>query len=222
MSNNIKPNFSMAYSKANEILVKSHVISTFPFSPIDLVKEQSSIKCRTYKTAKKYGINIPDFGSKSATLFEYEDKQIIFYNEKKPATHIKYSILHELGHFLNNHNFNVANKETYGQYEVETNYFTAQLLMPEQLLRELVNRSVCITPDFLMQHFDVSEMAAKKRIETLAKTIVEWRSREEKEFDDIILYKFASFVDSICPPLKADHYDFEIEYDRQRERDSWY
>ena len=72
-----------------------------------------------------------------------------------------------------------------------------------------------------MQHFEVSETAAKKRIETLAKTTVEWRSRQEKEFDDIILYKFAAFIDSICPPRK-NNYDFEDEYDRQRERDSWF
>lgn len=53
MASNTKPNFSAAYSKANEILVKSRVISTFPFSPIDLVKEQSAIKCRTYKKPGK-------------------------------------------------------------------------------------------------------------------------------------------------------------------------
>ena len=56
MASNTKPNFSAAYSKANEILVKSRVISTFPFSPIDLVKEQSAIKCRTYKKARSMGL----------------------------------------------------------------------------------------------------------------------------------------------------------------------
>ena len=71
MASNTKPNFSAAYSKANEILVKSRVISTFPFSPIDLVKEQSAIKCRTYKKDRKYGIDITAFGSESATIFEY-------------------------------------------------------------------------------------------------------------------------------------------------------
>ena len=76
MASNTKPNFSAAYSKANEILVKSRVISTFPFSPIGLVKEQSAIKCRTYKKALKYGIDITDFGSESATIFEYGGRQI--------------------------------------------------------------------------------------------------------------------------------------------------
>ena len=221
MASNTKPNFSAAYSKANEILVKSRVISTFPFSPIDLVKEQSAIKCRTYKKARKYGIDITAFGSESATIFEYGGRQIIFYDDSKLMTHVKYSILHELGHPLNNHDFSVTDKEIYGRYEVETNYFAAQLLMPEQVLRELTNRGIRITKEFLMHHFEVSETAAKKSIETLAKTTVEWRSRQEKEFDDVILFKFAAFIDSICPPRK-NYYDFEDEYDRQRERDSWY
>ena len=42
-----------------------------------------------------------------------------------------------------------------------------------------------------------------------------------KEFDDVILFKFAAFIDSIYPPRK-NYYDFEDEYDRQRERDAWY
>jgi Zn-dependent peptidase ImmA (M78 family) len=149
VANNTKPNFSTAYSKANEILVQSRVISTFPFSPIDLVKEQSTIKCRTYKKAMQYGVDITAFGSESATIFEFCGKQIIFYDDSKPMAHVKYSILHELGHPLNNHDFSVTDREIYGRYEVETNYFSAQLLMPEQVLREFVNRGIRITKEFL-------------------------------------------------------------------------
>ncbi|MBQ2661858.1 MAG: ImmA/IrrE family metallo-endopeptidase [Clostridia bacterium] len=221
MASSAKPNFSAAYSKANEILVKSLVISMFPFSPIELVKEQSAIMCRTYKKAQKYGIDITAFGSDSATIFECDGRQIIFYDDSKVMTHVKYSILHELGHSLINHDFSVNDKETYGQYEVETNYFAAQLLMPEQVLREFAKRGARITKEFLMEHFEVSETAAKKRIETLAKTTAEWRSRQEKEFDDIILCKFSAFINSTCP-YSNDYFDFEDEYERQRTRDSWF
>lgn len=221
MSNSTKPNFSKAYTKANEILVKSRVISCFPFSPLELVKEQSSIKCCTYKKAQKYGIDISAFGSESATIFEYGGKQIIFYDDNKLISHVKFSILHELGHPLNNHDFSVTDEETYGRYEVETNFFAAQLLMPEQILREFTNRGVRITTDFLIKNFEVSKTAAEKRIETLAKTAIEWRSRQEKEFDDIILYKYATFIDKVCPKHK-NYFSFEDEYERQCERDSWF
>ena len=93
--------------------------------------------------------------------------------------------------------------------------------MPEQVLCEFADRGIRITKEFLMQHFGVSETAAKKRIETLAKTTIQRRSFQEREFDDIILYKFAAFINSICTPRK-NYFDFEDEYARQRERDSWY
>ncbi len=220
VANHTKPNFSAAYSKANEILVKSRVISRFPFSPIDLVKEQSATKCCTYKKARKYGIDINAFGSESATIFEYCGRKIIFYDDSKPMTHVKYSILHELGHEVNEHDFSKKDEETYHKYEVETNYFAAQLLMPEQVLRELQRRGARITRYFLQSYFGVSGQAADKRIETLAKTNAEWRSRAEREFDDIILLRYADFLNTICPIRNT--YDFEDEYTRQQERNSWY
>jgi hypothetical protein len=69
----IKPDFEKAYVKANEMLIKSSVIRSFPFSPKELVKEQSSIACRSYETARKYGVNIADFGSDSARNFNRTD-----------------------------------------------------------------------------------------------------------------------------------------------------
>lgn len=65
LPNSKKPDFSRAYSKANEILVKSSAIQTFPFSPKDLVKEQTPIACRSFKKARKYGVDITAFGRKS-------------------------------------------------------------------------------------------------------------------------------------------------------------
>lgn len=218
--NNIKPNFSKAYSKANEILVKSNVISAFLFSTTNLVKELSKKKCKTYKKALDYGIDISIFGSESATIFEFKNRYIIFYDDSKPKTHINYSILHELGHFLLGHIFNISDKELYSKYEIESNFFVAQLLMPEQVLRELMKRGIKITKEFLMEHFSVSEIAAKKRIDTLSRTNLEWRSGQEKEFDDIILFKFKNFIDNICP-INSNSFDFEYEYYRQNERNNW-
>lgn len=219
MAISIKPNFTNAYSKANEILVKSGIIDSFPYSVIDLVKEQTKIKCCTFKKALGYGVDITSFGSDSAVIFIYNEKSIIFYDDKKPMNHVKFSILHELGHFINGHNFLLKDSETYSKYEVETNYFAAQLLMPEQVLREIQQRGTRITHEFLQEHFEVSWQAADKRITTLAKTNAEWRSRMEREFDDIILRKYMSFLDKICPI--RNEYNFEDEYSRQLERNNW-
>ena len=92
--------------------------------------------------------------------------------------------------------------------------------MPEQLLRELQSRGITITNPFLQSTFGVSGLAANKRLNTLAKTNSEWRSRAEREFDDIILLKYAAFLDKISP--RISFYDFDEEFEMQRKRDSWY
>jgi hypothetical protein len=54
-----KPNFSLAYSKANEMLAISNVITGFPFCTKDLVKEQSGIRFCTYKKAlDKFNLDV--------------------------------------------------------------------------------------------------------------------------------------------------------------------
>ena len=139
---NSKPNFNKAYIKASEVLIKSSVIQSFPFSPKKLVKEQSSIVCRSYGKAKKRGVDITDFGSKSATIFRLGGKSIIFYDETKPEPHIAFSILHEFGHDMLGHDFTKKDEECYRKYEIEANFFAAQLLMPEQIIRELQKKGV--------------------------------------------------------------------------------
>ncbi len=217
---NSRPNFNKAYTKANEMLIKSSVIHSFPFPPKSFVTEQSQIVCRSYKKANKHGINISDFGSESAVIFRLGGKSIIFYDETKPEPHITFSILHEFGHDILGHDFTKKDEISYHRYEVETNFFTAQLLMPEQLIRELQRRGKRIDRNFLQVTFGVSAQAAEKRIETLAKTNSEWHSRTEKEFDDIILLRYDNFLNKICPV--RNYYDFDDEYTRHQERCTWY
>lgn len=216
----IKPNFSEAYSKANEVLVRSKIISSFPYSPFLLVKELSPYVCRSYAKAREYGVDMTNFGSESAIIMKIRNRIIIFYDETKPASHIRFSILHEFGHPELGHSFCRVDELTYGRYEIETNFFAAQLLMPEQLLRELQKRGVVITVPFLVDTFGVSKEAAEKRIRTIDATNNEWRSKAEREFDDIILHKYAAFLDSIRP--LGDSFNFEHEYEMQRIRNSWY
>lgn len=219
MLNNKRPNFSKAYIKANEILVQSSVIQSFPFSPKDLVREQTSTECRSFAKAKVYGVDMTAFGSESAVIMEFQGKKIIFYDELKPDTHNRFSILHELGHEIIGHNFAEKDEETYHRYEVESNFFAAQLLMPEQILRELQCWGIRIDRALLQTYFGVSAQAADKRIKTLKKINMDWRSNAEKEFDNMILYKYADFLNEICPVHNI--FDFEKMYIRQIERNGW-
>ena len=96
-----KTNFKKAYIKANEILVSSCVLAEFPVKAKKIIESKDNIKCCSYKKALKFhGLNIEDFGSKSAVLIKCENKNIIFYNESELKARIRFSILHEFGHVL--------------------------------------------------------------------------------------------------------------------------
>lgn len=216
-----KPDFKKAYILANKILLISQVINAFPFSVTQLIKEISDIQCCSFKRAEKHNVDIEAFGSKSAILTEYLGRQIIFYNQFDLDERVRFSILHEIGHYLLDHDMDTDNKELYEKQEIETNFFAAQLLMPEQTLLELQSRGKTIDSDFLITSFKVSKEAADKRIGTMHKINPDFRSKDEKEFDDLILLKYKMFLDSIVLKQNQNNW-FEDEYERQRERERWY
>lgn len=127
-------------------------------------------------------------------------------------------MIHEYGHRKNGHDFRNECKELYEIAEVETNYFAAQLLMPEQILREFQKRGKRIDKDFLMNTFGVSEQAAIKRIENLKKITWE-RNLLEKQYDDIILNKYMPWINSIVPN-NVEYYFIDDE-EKQKERELW-
>ena len=106
---------------------------------------------------------------------------------------------HELGHLQCGHDLD--NKDVYDIYEVEANFFAAQLLMPEQVIIELQNRGAMITKENLIEWFSVSKEAAEKRIATLRKIDFKRRSLEEKVVYESILLKYKSFIDKIAHKL---------------------
>ena len=151
-------------------------------------------------------------------MIKQGDNKIILYNEEELIARIRFSILHEYGHYKLQHDLDTKDEEMYKKFEVETNYFAAQLLMPEQLIRELQSRGKRITKEFLIELFEVSEMAAQKRINTLNKNLI--LSEQERYFDDLIIQKYKNWLDSKVPPLNSFNMFFD-EYERQQERERW-
>lgn len=215
--------YAKVYCKANELLVSSCTIEAFPFKVSSFLKEQSDIRLCSYaKAYEKYHIEMKSFGSESAVIQECCGAYIIFFNQAEVEYRVRFGIMHEFGHYILGHVFNL--KETdplYHKQEMEANCFAAQMLMPEQVLRECKNRGKALTVEYIMKSFEVSDEAAIKRRKTLANTVYEWKSRAEKEYDDIIVLKYASMINRIAPKRISD-YNFDEEYERQRERDSWY
>lgn len=216
-----KPDLKKANVLANEILVASSTLVSFPVNTKQIVKEWSDIIVLSFKCAHDYGIDIEAFGSGAAVIIHKQGRYMIFYNQDDYAPRVKFSILHEFGHYRFGHRLKeYSDEDEYGCAEVEANCFAAQILMPEQVLNELKKRGVIITVDFLKENFGVSKEAAQKRIETMGKVNYEWRSTDERIFDETILYKYKDFIDAIQP--KQNKFNcYEEEYEMQRERDSW-
>lgn len=74
--------------------------------------------------------------------------------------------------------------------------------------------------DYIKKSFEVSEEAAEKRKKTLAIHNYEWKKRSEKEFDDIIIFRYGAFINRIAPK-RIDYIDYDYEYQRQQERDMY-
>jgi len=222
----LRPDFKKAHSIANDVLIQSDVIETIPFDVKRHVKEETDIVLRKYHAAKrKYGIAIPDLGSDDALIVEKGGRYIIFYNEYAYYPRMIWSIVHEMGHFYLDHNldFKGISREEYEKQEIEANFFAAQLLMPDQIIWELVERyHLSITESFLQKQFEVSKEAADKRIETLSKQFDYRNTRDAKENGDLIVLKFGSFINSLKPSGYYKRSSYEDEEEMQKERDSWH
>ena len=216
--------YKKVYKCADEYLCISTSISDFPFKVKNFVYEMSDIKLCSYrKSEEKFGVSPRIFGSESALILELFGVHIIFFNQNEPDYRVRFSVIHEFAHYVLGHKMDLKQTdERYHIQELEANCFTAQILMPEQLLRECKKRHKALTLDYITDSFGVSKDAAQKRIRTLAKSNHEWKNRAEYDYDDIIINKFTQKLDEIAPmPREHEFFDYEEEYNKQQERNSW-
>lgn len=105
-----KPDYKKAMELADEVLICSLSTNGFPFSVIELIEEATDIQVHTFNYFRKNMLELKVFGSEDAILFQRDGRAMIAYDEKYPKTRIRFSVLHELGHYMLNHNkVNVIN-----------------------------------------------------------------------------------------------------------------
>lgn len=98
---------------------------------------------------------------------------IILYDEDDSIHRQRWGIAHELGHIYLEHDSDE------GLQEIEANFFAAQLLMPEIIIRYANKLHGRFSADDISTYFDVSPEAAQKRITTLNNKMIRF-SAEEK------------------------------------------
>lgn len=140
---------------------------------------------RIEKVAKDLGVELRsgDLDDVSGLLVRQGNSAVIATNSTQSAQRQRFTIAHELGHFLLhegilNHvdrsyrvNYRSAeSSQATNVEEIEANYFAASILMPKQLLDELVAEEALDNDSMvaeLAKQFQVSRLAMSLRLANL-------------------------------------------------------
>lgn len=102
------------------------------------------------------------------------EKPVMYVNASESVTRQNWTIAHELGHYYLQHEpdeWGIAwrDQSDKNEFEQEADYFAACLLVPEQMLRNLMRKFKLKPEDSLLlsQMFGVSEQAMKNRLNSL-------------------------------------------------------
>lgn len=211
----INPNYKNARKMASEILVLQDNLN-FPIDVEKIKLDGKKIIFSSYENyAAKTGINVSDLSCngvfKDAMIINYTDEtKIILYNSNiESKGRILWSKAHELGHIVLKHK-NQGKVE-----EIEANTFASQLLLPQCLLKELINKNLGITTDYLITKFGLSKAAAESCMKLVGKKL---ENNYDAYYDDIIIFKCSNFIKSeIKDNIRSSYYD----NDKDDKRNDW-
>ena len=147
------------------------------------VKRDGTASHRKYITnvkgiAKQLGIEILPYSFSediSGLFFKKGDKLYLGVNSSHSEKRKRFTIAHEIGHFILHSDeplhYDVKELESLhfrsenisDLNEIESNSFAAELLMPEELVRELIEKGVTSVKK-LSEKFNVSEEAMRYRL----------------------------------------------------------
>ncbi len=207
-------NFENIISKAYETLI----IQDDLFFPLDIFniklnrniiivsfEEMASRSNIHYDKIKELADGAPAF------IYEYDKITFIIYdNLINSIGRKRWSIAHEYGHIVLNH------KKQCAQNEIEANFFAANLLLPQCILKELVLKKGDITKDYLQSKFSISAEAAERYLSKISGREFEYF---KNEYDDIIITKANKFLNKEIKNSKR--YQQLIDDDMQLERNNW-
>lgn len=110
-------------TKSSNVIIECQ-IKCFPLDCFKLLKHYG-YKIYTYSELKERNSQLYNMCvSYSEDAFRSGATKIVAYNDKKPTTRIRFSLMHELGHHVLNH------KNDSRENEEEANYFASNILAP--------------------------------------------------------------------------------------------
>lgn len=160
---NNSPDRSMAVKLARQA-VKISGQNSYPIKIKDIVLGLTRL-------GHKITVNgVPLSEGFSGQIIQISDKTGILYNQNDSEHRQRFTVAHELGHFMMNHSMGVSREEIINlknklKIEKEANIFAAELLMPKQLIID-TQKNNKYKPQELANIFNVSELALWFKIES--------------------------------------------------------
>lgn len=146
---------------AREVL-KKYWDGTLPVSPAEI--------------ARRMGVRVeasPDMGEVSGQFSLTSDGPLIRYNCNEPYVRQRFTIAHEIGHYILQHGpaFRDPAKNfsefSHDQKEVSANRFAAEILMPDVAVAAYIREKRIYQLSELARRFAVSDAAIKYRLKNL-------------------------------------------------------
>lgn len=165
-----KPNFKLCEKLATQLLAKQNLTST-KINVQNLKYNKTIIFDTIQNYARLTNTPIENFINQKTQLLSEgccipipnDDLYIVLYNDKNQSDeHLNWTLAHEIGHIYLGHKYDSEIQE------IEAHFFAAQLLMPEYIIF-MMSRLGNVTADDIYMLFNVSPIAARKRLNTYQK-----------------------------------------------------
>lgn len=210
-----KPDYDKAERKAYYLLQLAGV-KKFPIKLNKLIRQFSNLKLRKYTWfAKKWSMSVEEVCNLTKSnegccwYIKDNDQYMILYNDTvdNPGR-IRWTIAHELGHYMLKHNEitnrsifarNSLTEDEYEVFEKEANCFARNLLAPNVVLRELKPDSPHFISDMCNVSYEASTHIYNFLIEGVRRGIFYSKNHPSiKLFKDYIWKKRHSHMCSNC------------------------
>ena len=156
--------------------------------------EQDIIVCSYQEFSKSTGVSLKDLSlnGKLGDGFFVSGirgfRTMIFYNAAIYTPRVRFTLIHEVGHIMLNHNRNAKIEES------EANFFASQFLMPSAIILELRIRGYNPDVNKLCRIFNVSQAAANIKLNHLAE-----QPYTETHLDSNIVKRFTPYLNQYFP-----------------------
>lgn len=174
----------MDYQLISDKVLEVYIECNIREFPIDCIRilQHYNFRLLTYKEIRESNPELHEM-AKEFTNDAFQYKKIICYNSSTIERRIRFSLMHELGHYLLGH------KETSRENEIEADYFASCVLAP----RAVVWKLWCPTADDIHNKYGLSYAASNRVLVDLGK----WKYRQHYDSKKAL-------IDFLYPPAVVE------------------